>query len=294
MLIPINNADGKPGLIVAAVPFLRDADLRKHSENETSEDRAEAVKTGIIRIFNFAAEQCKKLYPEIPAIALGHLYVQGAGLSESEREIQLGNIAGIEEEKLSGYFHYYALGHLHKPQQPGNNDKIIYSGAPVKMSFSESENENRVMQLTIEGNELKATSIPVPLKRKLLRLSGTVEELKQMLKELPESNNMLKMFIELDAVEENHDPDKIIELETLAAEFRNDSAEVLKYRIRFINQPAGTASLYDINVNIEDLKPVDVFDRKLENENLDEETSRLLREAFGELLEEVLQKEEEK
>jgi exonuclease SbcD len=162
------------------------------------------------------------------------------------------------------------------------------------MSFSESENENRVMLLTLEGDELAVTSVPVPVKRKLLRLFGSVDELKQKLQELPKSNNLLRMFIELDAVEENHDPNKIVELETLAGEFRNDSAEVLKYRIRFINQPAGTASLYDINVNIEDLKPLDVFDRKLENENLDEETSRFLREAFSELLEEVFQKEEEK
>lgn len=294
LLIPLTDINGKPGLIVSAVPYLRDADLRKHAENETSEDRSEAVKKGIIRILNSAADQCKKQYPEIPAIAMGHLYVQGAGLSESEREIQLGNVAGIEEENLPDYFHYYALGHLHKPQQPGNNNNIVYSGAPVKMSFSESENNNRVMLLTIEGKNIRMESIPVPLKRTLFRLSGTVEELKKMLKELPENTSMLKSFIELDAIEENPDPNKRFELENLADEFKNNYGEIIKCRIRFINQPSGSADLYDIDVNIEDLKPIEVFSKKIENENLDERVSELLKEAFNEIYEEVLQKEEAK
>lgn len=293
ILIPVISKDGMQSIVVAAIPYLREADLRKHSENDTSEDRAEAIRKGIIGVFTAAAEECKKQYLDLPAIAMGHLYVQGAGISESEREIQIGNIAGIDASKLPGHFHYYALGHLHKPQDPVSS-KIIYSGTPIKMSFSESKNENRVVLLTIEGNITKAESILVPLNRSLLKLSGTVDELREKLQFLPKNTNRLSTFIELDAIEENVNPDKILELEALISNFKNDSTEILKYRIRFINQPTGTADLYDINVNIEDLKPIDVFNKKIENENLDDATSKMLKEAFAELLEEVQQKEEEK
>lgn len=293
-LIPLGDAGGKPQLVVAAIPFLRDSDLRKRVEDESSEDRVEAVRSGIIRVYARAAETCQNLYPGVPAIAMGHLYVQGGSISESEREIQVGNLAGVQEDRLPGYFCRYALGHLHKPQETGRDESVIYCGSPVKLSFSERNNDNRVVCYTLHNGIVSSESVSVPEWRKLVKLSGKVSELKSKLDNLQPGNNMLKMFIELDAVEENHDPAKVLELEAMAGEFRNDSAQVLKYRITFSNKPAGTASLYDINVNIEDLKPADVFKRKLENENVDEETSQLLNEAFNELLEEVRQKEEEK
>lgn len=294
LLIAVNRADMKPGVVIAAIPYLRESDLRKYSENETSHDRAEALKSGIIEVFSDVAEKCSIAFPDLPAVAMGHLYIQDLGISESEREIQIGNMAGIEDEKLPDYFSYYALGHLHKPQQSGHNGKVTYCGAPVKMSFSESENSNRVMLITIEDKNVTEESIAVPLNRSLIRLTGTVEELKHKLKDLHISTNLLKTFIDLNAIEENPDPAQRIELEALIEEFKNDTAVILNYRLHLNNQPAGTANLYNIDVNIEDLKPLDVFTKKIENENLNEETGRLLKEAFNELLDEVMQMEEEK
>ena len=121
-----------------------------------------------------------------------------------------------------------------------------------------------------------------------------MEQLEKNLKDLPEEEAALKTFIELDAVEENPDPAKINELQVMSDGFGSRSAKILKSRIRFINQPAGTASLYDVNINIEDLKPEDVFIKKIENENIDGDTAEMLKEAFMELLEEVQQNIEER
>lgn len=293
MLIPVRDSQGKTEIVIAAVPYLREADLRKHSEGETATDRAEAIRNGIVRIFAKAAAECEMKYPGIPAIAMGHLYVQGSGVSESEREIQIGNMAGIDATKLTNFFKYYALGHLHQPQDPVEG-KIVYSGAPVKMSFSESENQNRIIILNAEGKRITAAAVPVPHFRKLVRLTGTMEQLEKNLKDLPEEEAALKTFIELDAVEENPDPAKINELQVMSDGFGSRSAKILKSRIRFINQPAGTASLYDVNINIEDLKPEDVFIKKIENENIDGDTAEMMKEAFMELLEEVQQNMEER
>jgi exonuclease SbcD len=293
MLIPVRGSQGKTEIVIAAVPYLREADLRKHSEGETATDRAEAIRNGIVRIFAEAAAECEMKYPGIPAIAMGHLYVQGSGVSESEREIQIGNMAGIDATTLTNFFKYYALGHLHQPQDPVEG-KIVYSGAPVKMSFSESENQNRIILLNAEVERITAAAVPVPHFRKLVRLTGTVEQLDKNLKDLPEEETALKTFIELDAVEENPDPAKINELQVMSDGFGSRSAKILKSKIRFINQPAGTASLYDVNINIEDLKPEDVFIKKIENENIDGDTAEMLKEAFMELLEEVQQNMEER
>lgn len=294
MLIPIKGADDKTSLVVAAIPFLRDSDLRKRTEDESFQERTDAVRSGIISIYHDAAEKCRQLYPGIPAIAMGHLYIQGGALSDSEREIQIGNLAGIQAEKLPGYFLWYALGHLHKPQKAGSSENICYGGSPVQLSFSEAANKNRVVLLTLENNNLSHSSIPVPVMRRLIRLSGTVSELKRSLYALKPDPSLLKTFIELEAVEENPDPSRVAELETIINEFNPGNAEILKYRIRFLNQPAGTADLYENNVNIEELKPVDVFERKMSGEGVEEETGKKLKNAFGELLEEVLQIKQEK
>jgi len=293
MLIPVSDDNGKTAAVIAAVPYLREADLRKYSEEENADDRAAAVRNGIIKVFHEAAHQCKSKYPGIPAIAMGHLFVQDSIVSEGEREIQIGNLAGVDATKLPDYFLYYAFGHLHRPQDPVEG-RIVYSGAPVKLSFSESQNENRVMLINVEDERVSAVPVPVPSFRKMLRLTGTVEQLGESLKNLPVTDSILSTFIELDAVEENPDPAKITALQALTDEFVSESAKILKSRIRFINQPEGTASLYDVDVNIEELKPEDVFRKKIENENIDAETAGILTEAFRELLEEAYQRTEER
>ncbi len=285
MLVPIKDREGQVQVVVACVPFLRDADLRQYNREEGYEDRAEAVRKGIASVFHQTADICKERFPGIPAIAMGHLYVQGGVVSESERDIQIGNQAGLETRYLPGYFDYYALGHLHKPQEPG--EAFVYSGSPVQLSFSEHGNKNRVMLITAENGTLKTQSHPVPLNRNLLRMEGSVERLREKLTAYTPNGGMLKDFIELIAVEENHDPSKLLELETIIENFKHENAIILKYRIRFANGPLGTAALYDETQSIAEMKPADVFAKRLDKEELEDNTRKMLLDAFMQILEDV-------
>ena len=288
LLIPLGAEGEAPEAVVAALPFLRDGDLRRYTANETYEDRTEAVREGIAGIYAEAAAQCRKHYPGLPALAMGHLYLQGGSLSDSEREIQIGNLAGLETSALPDYFSYYALGHLHKPQEPLEG-RMVYSGSPVKLSFSESKNNNRVMLITVDGKKLSAESIPLPETRRLLRFRGSVEELKARLDSHTDGHLDLKDFIELEAVEETNDPSYSVMLEEMVEQFKRPGAKILNYRITAKNKVSGTASLYGEAGSITELKPLDVFDKRMESENIEESTRLLLREAFLELLEEVEQ-----
>ena len=291
LLVPVKNETGDTELVVSCIPFLRDSDLREYSDDETYEDRVEAVKNGITRVFCDAADLCQEKYPGVPAIAMGHLYVQGCDLSESERDIQVGNLAGLEESNLPEYFAYYALGHLHKPQAPG--DRFIYSGSPVQLSFSEFANQNRVMLITVDEVSLHYESVAVPLNRRLIRMEGTVERLAEKLNHYKSVERPLKDYIELMAVEENHDPAKLLQLETIIEGFQEEHATILKYRIQFNNGPLGTASLYEETQNIAEMKPVDVFLKRLDKEGLEERPREMLLEAFSQILEEVEHRTEE-
>ncbi len=291
MLVPVKNKAGETEVVVACVPFLRDADLRRYNQDENYEERTEAIRKGIVKVFQQTAEQCKIHFPGVPALAMGHLYVQGGFVSESEREIQVGNLAGLEVKNLPDYFSYYALGHLHKPQEPG--EKFIYSGSPVQLSFSESGNANRVMLITTDQQSLSFESIPVPLNRKLVRIEGTVEEIRQKLRTYSSEGRRLTDLIELIALEEKHDPAKLLDLETVIEDFKHENATILKYRIRFANGALGTASLYDESQRISEMKAEDVFVKRLDKEELPDPTRDMLLDAFREILDEVDQTREE-
>ena len=291
MIVPVYNRQGELELVVAALPYLRDADLRQYQRDETHEDRLETVRLGIISVYRQAATVCNAQYPGIPAIAMGHLFVQGCDTTESERDIQVGNMAGLEADALPDYFSYYALGHLHKPQEPGG--KFVYSGAPVQLSFSEAGNHNSVVLVTANRGNLTHERVPVPVNRRLVRLEGTVEQLSQKLGAHTSGERELPGFIELIAREEQHDPAKVLQLEALIDAFPGVNATILKYRILFAGNPVGTASLYEASQHISDIKPEDVFIRRLEKEGLEERTHEMLLDAFRQLLEEVEQNAEE-
>ena len=67
----------------------------------------------------------------MPAIAVAHAYVSGAGLSDSERTLAIGGADQVDPAVLAG-FDYVALGHLHRPQRIGGDDtRRLFGLAPA-------------------------------------------------------------------------------------------------------------------------------------------------------------------
>ncbi len=291
VIVEIPDQSGKTTLIVAAIPFLRDRDLIKIIENETYEDRLEAIKKGIARVYDKVARLCESRYPGIPGIAMGHLFMLNALMSDSERDIHIGNLAGIDGSTLPEYFSYFALGHLHKPQDIDKAGKIRYSGTPYPLSFSEKDNNNRVVLLTLNDGKISSESIVVPSNRKLIKYSGTLEEVRTMLNLFIGNNQGLTTLIEIEVIEENYDPGLLSELEMLPETFTAENAIIIKSRIQFKNKTGGTHELYSIEKQIEDLEPKEVFLKRLETESLSEESKDLLIEAFNEIYELIYEQE---
>jgi DNA repair protein SbcD/Mre11 len=290
-IIEVPNEDGNPELIIVAVPYLRDRDLRQMTEGEDYDDRVEAIQSGIRKKYLEMAEFCISKYPTIPAIATGHLYVNNAVISDSEREIQIGNLAGIERDTFPEHFRYLALGHLHRPQEVGSDSRIIYSGSPYPLSFSEKDNKNRVMLLTLDNGELSQKSVEVPSNRRLLKYSGSLEKVTDQLNNYQPLDTPFATLIEVEVIEENYDPILISNLELAIDAFKGDNASIIKHRIQFKNKVEGTAKLYSISQHIEDLKPRDVFIKRLESEPLMPKSRTMILEAFEEILE-IIQNED--
>lgn len=286
-IVPIKNDKNETELLIAALPYLRDADLRTASQGNSYEDRLEALRKGIQQTFLDTAEICKSQFPEIPTIAMGHLFAAGAETSESERDIQIGNQAAFNALQFGDYYNYIALGHIHKPQRVNASTPTFYSGSPIPLSFSERSNINRILLLDTEtGWEPK--SIEIPGFRELLKITGNLEKLQQKLMELQDREGLASL-IEIEMQEENFDSNKIYELDQLVDNFKVEGYEIVKHRASFENKISGSGELYEEKQQLEDLQPLDVFQKLVDKQEEDEETRQELISAFNEILEEVHQ-----
>ena len=282
-----------PNLVVCAVPYLRDADLRQTFEGETSTSRVENVRLGIKKHYDDLAEICQKNHPNLPIIAMGHLYANGSISSESEREIQIGNLAAIDGNDFSTTFHYVALGHIHRPQLIGGSERIRYSGSPIPLSFSEKNDQKIVLMLEISDNKIQpATTIEVPKFRELKRISGTLDSVKSKLSAFT-NTAPLTAFLEIEVIEESFNPLIIKALNDTIGIFDDENAIVLKHKISFKNEVKGSEELFVEGQNLEDISEKSMLLKRLEKENaLSDEHKELIMEAFQELLQMVEQDDE--
>lgn len=284
-LLPILNAKGKTELLIAAIPYLRDPDLRSANEEIGYENRVEAVREGIARVFRHVAEAGAHHFPDVPAIAMGHLFAAGASTSESERDIQIGNEASFEASRFGHYFKYVALGHIHRPQRVRAEVPVFYSGSPLPLSFSEREDRKRVLLLdTVTGFEPE--SIEIPVFRKLKRISGSLSEIMEKLETLT-SDGTLSTLVELEMIEEKYDPAKLSALDKLVQDYKREGVEIVKHRATFMKRIEGSGQLYDEEQQLQDLKPEDVFYQMLAQQDWEEENNNLLKDAFQEILEQL-------
>ena len=292
-IIEVKDKQGNIQLVVAAVPFLRDKDLRNSETDQKYKNRTEAIREGIKNHYNEIGEICKRKYPETPLIAMGHLYVIGVEASESERDIHVGNAAAIDSSAFPSCFDYVALGHIHRPQRISKNDFIRYSGSPIALSFSEKKDNKCVIVLELDKGKIKEPQvINLPKFRELKKFSGSLEEIQVKLQEY-QPEFPLVSFVEIEVKEAEFSSLILSKIEDLKVDYtENDQFKILKGTTHFKTGAKDTSDLFIAGENIEDLSPMDVFSKRLESEQMDEEKVQEIKDAFLELLEIVEQTDE--
>jgi exonuclease SbcD len=271
-------------VVVAAIPFLRDKDIRNALPGESYEDKIELIRSGIANYFSNVNEYYVTNHKGIPFIVMAHLFAQGATISESEREIQIGNQAGVEATIFGDAPSYVALGHIHKPQIVGQSH-IRYSGSPIQLSFSEKDDHKEVVILELQGGKFDISSIEIPKFRKLIRMEGTLDEVKQRLESYT-TKSPLTDLIELLIEEEDENIAHIRMLEELLTAEAQEGFQILKGRIAFKNKLVGTSVLLKSGEDIGDFTPIQLFEKRLEQDDSLENTEELIL-AFKEILEKI-------
>jgi exonuclease SbcD len=270
-------------IVIAAVPYLRDRDIRQALAGETYADKIAQIRLGLATYFKQVSNHHQLHFSGIPLLVMAHLYAQGAETTESEREIQIGNQAGVDFNIFGADTSYVALGHIHKPQAIGNQN-IQYSGSPIPLSFSEKEDTKRVIVLTIQNDEFNVESINIPAFRKLITLKGTLHEVKDRLSAY-KSTTILPDLIDLQIREEQESVAKIKELDELLSTAEYEGLQIVKGKIEFKYNVKGTGTLLNNGEDISQFQPVDLFKKRLNQEpSLENDDIKELLNAFLEIL----------
>ncbi|TAE25854.1 MAG: exonuclease subunit SbcD [Cytophagales bacterium] len=253
-------------LLVAAVPYLRDTDLRQSISGQSYEERVAALRTGIRSHYERLADYCFQHYTDVPVLAMGHLYVNGASVSDSEREIHcVGGQAAFSTEHFPGGFNYVALGHIHMPQSMGPENLVRYSGSPIPLSFSERDNAHQVLELTLDNGQLTdVSSIRVPQFRRLQHVGGTLDEVRDTLEQII-ATDQLTTLVEVLVQEEQESHATRLHFEQLYRDYQDAPFSIAKARLVFQNKRRGLESLLIADTHLQDLSYLDVFARKLDS-----------------------------
>lgn len=274
------DASGAPSLAVAAVPFLRDRDLRRGGDHSTAQDIQTQIREGIRARYHAAGEAAQVWKAQGCAVlATGHLTVAGGSTSDSERDIHVGNLGAVNAAAFGTAFDYIALGHLHRPQSAGG-DHIRYSGSPLALSFSECRDAKQVRLLTFDNGALTSSrGIPVPCTRPLLRVSTTAELLEAALAALSIPEAPQPAWLEI-SVAATGEPAAELAARIHAA-LAGRPAEAIAIR-RLAANDQGTSLEA---ASIEELQPEEVFDAVMDAEGISENERGALRLTFRQLLE---------
>ena len=271
-------------VIIAAVPYLRDGDIRRAVAGESFEDLIDKYKTALINHYELAAAQCKLINTkDVPVIAMGHLFAIGGSISDSEQNIYVGTLGHIGAADFPTYFDYIALGHLHRPQIIGGNEKVRYSGSPHILSFSEVNYDKKVLILSVEENKIThVKDAIVPCFREFYRVTGTMTECMEQFPNMISNAYELTPWVEI-ILKENH----TINTDALKKEAEKYPFEILKIALKKQQTNIGIEELLKNTKSIKELLPAEVFKLKCKEMGVRLEEKPKVLDAFNEILQAV-------
>lgn len=280
VLVLCNEQDA-PELIVCAVPYLRDRDIRVAEAGESVEDKErkliEGIRTHYAAVAVLAEQKREELGADIPIVGTGHLFTAGGQTVDGDgvRELYVGSLAHVTAGIFPDRFNYLALGHLHVPQKVNGSETIRYSGSPLPMGFGEAKQQKSVCQVEFHSTAASVQLIDVPIFQKLERVKGDWDGISNRILELSATDSQGWLEVIYDGTEVIGDL-----RERLEAAISGTQMEILRIKNnriieRVLGQIHEEETLDDLNVN-------DVFERCLAVHDVPEEQRPELLRAYQE------------
>ncbi|WP_289019434.1 exonuclease SbcCD subunit D C-terminal domain-containing protein [uncultured Desulfobacter sp.] len=289
-VLVLRNEQDDPELIVCAVPYLRDRDIRVAEAGESVEEKErkliDGIRTHYAAVADLAEQKREELGADVPIVGTGHLFTAGGQTVDDDgvRELYVGSLAHVTAGIFPACFNYLALGHLHVPQKVNGSEIIRYSGSPLPMGFGEAKQQKSVCLVAfdqIEGHSTAASVqlIDVPVFQRLERVKGDWDGISSRILELSATDDPNRSGAWLEVI---YDGIEVIgdlreRLEAAISGTRMQILRIKNNRIihRVLGQIHEAETLDDLNVN-------EVFERCLAVHDVPEEDRPELFRAYRE------------
>lgn len=276
--------------MVAAVPYLREGEVRKVTAGESEGDSEEKLAKGICEHYQVLSQEMNRRKQEklqngfsgqISTIGLGHLFMAGGKVEDEKaiRPLYIGTLGELSGGHFTGLFDYLALGHLHRAQKVNQQENIRYCGSPIPVGFGEAGSSHKVLvcDFSEEVSELSVCEKEIPTWQKMKMIRGNLEELLAALRELKSTGESIWCEILYEGHEYISDLFK-----KLQEEVEGSAVEILRCH----NPVLWNASLQqsERKETLEELTPGEVFSRRLEGTEFTDSEQKALSEDFASIL----------
>ena len=279
--IVLHDRNGAPELIVCAVPFLRDRDLRAAEAGESIDDKNRKLVAGLRNHYATVAEAAlnkkSELGVDLPIVAMGHLFTAGGQTNDGIRELYVGSLAQVDASIFPGTLNYVALGHLHTPQKVGGSDRIRYCGSPLALSFGEAGQHKILCAVELEAESATVQLLDVPAFQPLEQIRGDWASIAHRLHELVASQSHGWLEILYEGEEVIGDLREWIDQIVLGSTIKVLRIQNQRIVDRILAQASDEETLNN-------LSEMDVFRRCLDAQSVPEEQHEELIETYQEVL----------
>lgn len=285
----LRDDDGAPYLAVAAVPYLREGDVRRGTMDDTDADRAQRFEAGVRAhydtVHSLLTDELKGA--RVPIVAMGHLFVTGSKMKpnsdpvESDGSVYVGTLRNVTADAFGDRWDYVALGHIHHGQEVKAKVPMRYSGSPVALSYSHMTYHHHIVEVTFdETGAMSVEELPVKQPRHFVQVKGTLDELKAGIDQAGATYVM--PFVEATLTSDECLPDLSNELTTYG-----ETHGVIVTAVRNEALAARYAQINEEAPDLSDLTPDAVFKAYL-RENFDEEVAQARFDLFADLFHEIV------
>ena len=280
-VVVCRKADGEPYAIVCAVPYLRDRDVRRAEAGESMDDKRAKLAEGYRAHYQEIGTRAEAARGElnIPIIGMGHCFAAGGTTlaDDGVRDLNIGSLNHVEASAFPACFDYLALGHLHVPQKVAQSDTMRYCGSPIPMGFGEAKQQKLVLEIDFVGRTPTVTEISVPCFQLLRRIEGSLEEILSAMQQLKQEDSNAWLEIEYTGLELV--PDLREQIETA-----RDGTNLEIRRIKNKRVMDRVLQRIDSAETLDDLEPTEVFNRRLEADDIPADQRSELTAAYAEII----------
>lgn len=265
---------GQVGAILCAIPFIRPRDVMKSHANESAEDKRMALSVAIQRHYDEVYQSALALREtcdaKVPIIATGHLTAIGASSSDSVRDIYIGTLGGFSAEGFPPA-DYIALGHIHRPQKVAKKDHIRYSGSPIHLSFDELGQQKQVVIVEFTQNKPPLiTPCLVPQFQPMAAIKGDLDKIYSELDALKSAvAGGTPLWLSIEVESQDYLTDLQQRVHTMIADSPIEVLQLTRARAQYQSSLHAHAKQ-----TLQELTPMDVFEKRLAEESLDDEPER--------------------